>query len=207
MISRSVVDVLRDHPTVTAVANVPSIDGTLVLVVAPSPPGLKAYRLSGRRGLAAAWTAHLGLEDPPLSLPSEWRLAEAADTVAAAKLAVEPLPHSPDVESTSSDPEGRVHYDLRVPLELAVFRGHFPSVPIVPGVEQVGWAISYARRHFGKLRFKGLSGLKFRRIVQPADRLRLTLVWSEPASTLHFSYVCNGRECTVGRVTFESRNV
>ncbi len=207
MTGRSAVAALSDHPTVAAAAEVPSIDGSLVLVVVPSAQGLQAYRRSGRLGLAVAWAEHLALENPPLVLPSEWHLLETADPAAVAQRAMERLPRSPQVESTSADHEGRVHYDLRVPLELAACRGHFPSVPIVPGVEQVAWAIAYAGRHFPVGRFRSLAGVKFRRIVQPADRLHLTLTWSAPDSTLCFSYARDARECTLGRVAFDARNV
>lgn len=62
------------------------------------------------------------------------------------------------------------------------FQGHFPGVPIMPGVlilealAQTGglWAVSGMTDTSGKLfLFTGLEGVKFRRQVVPGDRLDL----------------------------------
>jgi 3-hydroxymyristoyl/3-hydroxydecanoyl-(acyl carrier protein) dehydratase len=212
---RSVVDALLDHPTVSAALRVDLFDGREALIVVPSSEGLGVYRHHGRTGLVARWAEHLGCQSPAMSMPTDWRLIEelpvtpggSIDVVAAATLVLSALPRLPCVEEMTVDDEGRVHQDIRVPLEMAAFRGHFPAAPIVPGVEQIGWAVSFGRRHFPLGRFRGVDAAKFRRVLQPADALRLTLAWSESESTLRFSYTCDDRECSTGRVSFHARNV
>lgn len=76
---------------------------------------------------------------------------------------------------------------LRVPPDLDALRGHFASLPIVPGVVQVAWAL-----HFGHAELRtttvlaGMDHVKFRRIVQPGHRLVLSVTWEPHRSSLSF---------------------
>jgi 3-hydroxyacyl-[acyl-carrier-protein] dehydratase len=90
-----------------------------------------------------------------------------------------------------------------VPADLAIFRGHFPGVPIVPGIMQVGWAVELARAH-GLVTgpCTGIITAKFRRLVQPGMRLEARLERSTPAGQLHFKYECDGAVVSIGRLQF-----
>jgi 3-hydroxymyristoyl/3-hydroxydecanoyl-(acyl carrier protein) dehydratase len=90
-----------------------------------------------------------------------------------------------------------------VPADLTIFRGHFPGVPIVPGVTQVGWAIELARAH-GLMTGSctGIITAKFRRLVQPGMRLEARLERSAPAGQLHFKYECEGAVVSTGRLQY-----
>jgi 3-hydroxymyristoyl/3-hydroxydecanoyl-(acyl carrier protein) dehydratase len=67
-----------------------------------------------------------------------------------------------------------------VPLDLAIFAGHFPWVPIVPGAVLVGWCADLAARE-GLWRHgaRRISSVKFRQIVQPGPGYRLRLALAE----------------------------
>jgi 3-hydroxyacyl-[acyl-carrier-protein] dehydratase len=90
-----------------------------------------------------------------------------------------------------------------VPADLAIFRGHFPGVPIVPGVMQVGWAVELARAH-GLVTgpCTGIITAKFRRLVMPGMRLVARLEPSARAGQLHFKYECDGAVVSTGRLQF-----
>ncbi len=90
-----------------------------------------------------------------------------------------------------------------VPADLPIFRGHFPEVPIVPGVMQVGWAVELARAH-GLVTgpCMGIITAKFRRLLQPGMRLEARLARSAPAGRLHFEYECEGAVVSTGRLQF-----
>lgn len=54
----------------------------------------------------------------------------------------------PQLIASESLPDGaRLH--LAISSDLVWFEGHFPSRPVLPGVAQIGWAVHFARGHFG----------------------------------------------------------
>ncbi len=194
----SVAGLLAGHPSVAAAQAVLG-SGISGLLIAPTTAGLNAYRCRGRVGIAADFAAHLGAP-----LPALWRLVEtlpealpemleeapggiAVETAEA--LLREPLPDGPVEQSVTLGTDGEVRYGLRVPLELAIFRCHFPVAPVVPGVEQVSWAIAFSRRHFAlPAQFAGLDMLRFRRVMQPGSVLKLTLRSVTGSGALHFAF-------------------
>jgi 3-hydroxymyristoyl/3-hydroxydecanoyl-(acyl carrier protein) dehydratase len=92
---------------------------------------------------------------------------------------------------------------VRIPYELEIFDGHFPAVPIVPGVIQIGWAVELGRQHLHVTgRFKGIGTAKFRRLVQPGMQLDLRLQYLQSAGQLRFEYSSQGAAVSLGRVHF-----
>ena len=84
-------------------------------------------------------------------------------------------------------PDG-VELDLRIPADLASLRGHFPGLPIVPGVSLLDWAVRNAVRHLGRLeegtpRFQ----VKFRHVLQPGIDVTLVLR-SRADGSVRFEY-------------------
>ena len=81
----------------------------------------------------------------------------------------------PDVIGTRLTADG-VALDLRITSDLAPLAGHFPGLPIVPGVALVDWAVRLAVRHVGFLD-DGAARLqiKFRRVLRPDGDVTLTL--------------------------------
>ncbi len=65
-------------------------------------------------------------------------------------------------------------FTLRASPDSDLFRGHFPDLPVLPGVAQLQWALALWRRYSGDSRpLRGLRRLKFQRVVVPGDQLRL----------------------------------
>jgi len=178
-------------------------------LVVPSADGVRALRLGGKQRLVAAWEPllcsagqsratglDLWLVDalPPAGREAE-ALAEASRTA----------PMIGDLVRDAKLPS--LTCRVRVPYELPVFRGHFPSRPIVPGVVQIGWAVDIARAQ-GVVTgtFAGISGAKFRRVLQPGMNLGLRLDGREGSRQLCFEYSLGSRVVSGGRVQFGGAN-
>jgi 3-hydroxymyristoyl/3-hydroxydecanoyl-(acyl carrier protein) dehydratase len=111
----------------------------------------------------------------------------------------------PEIDSLERRPDG-LHLDFRLAADLEYFSGHFPEVPLLPGVVQIGWAIELARLHLGAGaalgRFHVLAGVKFMRVLQPGASVRLRLHADHETRELEFEYRDGSETCSAGRVRF-----
>ena len=112
----------------------------------------------------------------------------------------------PDVRSIERPATGAdsVVLRLHVPAHLDYFDGHFPGLPVLPGVVQVHWAAHLAAEHLHQ-RCKGsrIDQLKFLAIVHPETDLTLTLRLDRAASAVHFAYSDGSRAISSGRISIE----
>ena len=96
----------------------------------------------------------------------------------------------------------RVEIDLRVPADLAYFPGHFPGLPILPGVVQLHWSVDLARARLAlRGEFTGADNLKFLSIVRPEARLTLALELAA-RTQLRFSYFRGDKKYSSGTLLF-----
>lgn len=81
----------------------------------------------------------------------------------------------PDIVAERTTLDG-IALDLRITADLVPLAGHFPGVPIVPGVALIDWAVRLAARYVG-FRDEGTSRLqiKFRRVLQPGCDVTLSI--------------------------------
>jgi len=174
----------------------------LAALVALSADGLQMLRSRGRNALVKALREPLRAQFPPLAVPRIWRFFRQLPVNAQGKLtqvalhdAVHNRPTLPEAQlqpANANAPHER-HYAMRIPYDLAHFSGHFPSVPVVPGVAQIGWAIHFAQRDLlpklcPSFRFGGMEVLKFQRLVRPGDSLHLVLRFDTQSHKLHFTF-------------------
>jgi acyl-CoA synthetase (AMP-forming)/AMP-acid ligase II/3-hydroxymyristoyl/3-hydroxydecanoyl-(acyl carrier protein) dehydratase len=78
--------------------------------------------------------------------------------------------------------------------DTGAFDGHFPTLPILPGVTEVDWAIRFAQRylsldkHCDVNAVTRIAQLKFQRVVRPQDALDLSLTLTPETKKLAFRY-------------------
>ncbi|MDR3669386.1 MAG: hypothetical protein P4L36_00995 [Holophaga sp.] len=107
----------------------------------------------------------------------------------------------PTVLERVSGPEEA--YTLAMGPELAVFQGHFPGNPVLPGVVQVDWAIRFGIQAFGPLEgFRGVDQLKFQGMIRPGDVVELHLGFAADRGRLSFRYMAGAERKSSGVVLF-----
>lgn len=84
------------------------------------------------------------------------------------------------------------------------FSGHFPEMPVLPGVIQIDWAMQLAARCFAlREPVARAFQVKFMGIIQPGADLHLTLALDRTARRLSFEYRKDERVMSSGRVMIE----
>jgi 3-hydroxymyristoyl/3-hydroxydecanoyl-(acyl carrier protein) dehydratase len=96
--------------------------------------------------------------------------------------------------------------DLSVPEELEIFRGHFPGMPILPGVAQIDWALKLAQAHGlvpGGAELRDFQ-VKFRSVIRPSVPLTLTLRRDCNKKRVYFDYHSAGALMSSGRLMVQA---
>jgi 3-hydroxymyristoyl/3-hydroxydecanoyl-(acyl carrier protein) dehydratase len=92
---------------------------------------------------------------------------------------------------------------FRVPCDLPIFAGHFPAMPIVPGVVQLGWVAELAHAHgLAAGPFVGIVSAKFRRILRPGVELQVRLQPGRSEGEVQFELKALGVVVSSGRLRF-----
>lgn len=103
----------------------------------------------------------------------------------------------------SGDNKNQVYLDLHIKPELAFFAGHFPGMPVLPGVVQINWAVHYAKQYLSIVgSFTAMEHIKFQSLVLPDAKLELLLAWNALKNQLEFSFSNSERTYSSGRLVF-----
>jgi 3-hydroxymyristoyl/3-hydroxydecanoyl-(acyl carrier protein) dehydratase len=195
---------LRAHPWVIDARCGHASDNAPGLVLALNSTGIEALCSLGRSRLIEQLQRDAGYTGKPLA----WRLLDALPPVADAcqidAWLQAPLPRDAALLGEQQQ-QGRYTLELRVPLDLVYFPGHFPHAPVVPGAVQIAWALAYASTRLGTpARCQVMEALKFQRLLRPGDRADLTLHHDEARNKLHFAYRDGDKAYSSGRLAWSA---
>ena len=96
----------------------------------------------------------------------------------------------------------RVEMPLRFPIGESWFRGHFPGMPILPGVVQLGRAVEESRRRFGVTgALRRVKKMKFVNVIGPDEDVVLTLERKDDGS-IAYEYRKGDEPCSSGVLEF-----
>jgi 3-hydroxymyristoyl/3-hydroxydecanoyl-(acyl carrier protein) dehydratase len=139
----------------------------------------------------------------PLREPCAWRLFDQDFPIPeGAALDAEiarPQPGEPLLLGEHTTSTGHL-FELKLPLDLALFDNHFRAAPVVPGVMQVAWALAFGARHYGPMSCGTMDAVKFRRLVRPGDRLHLEVAHDTGRGRLDFTVRIDGILCSSARL-------
>lgn len=90
-----------------------------------------------------------------------------------------------------------------MPPTLVHFAGHFPGLPILPGVVQIDWVVRLASEYVPGVRtLTSIDKLKFMAPVPPGAVLKLVLTHDASRRRLQFAYHLGERDCASGVVVY-----
>ena len=149
----------------------------------------------------------------PVAIPRRWRYLEQMPVNAQGKTTralllsmLDIRPRVPQLRLLTRE-ETRIELEVIVPPDLFYFDGHFPEAPILPGVVQLDWAISYGRQYFDlPLHFQGVNALKFQHVIQANQPVTLELLHDTQKNSLNFRYYSPQGQHASGRILFAAES-
>ncbi|WP_354677977.1 AMP-binding protein [Cupriavidus plantarum] len=184
----------------------------IAAALALTDEGDAALAERGRAALIAGLKASLAGSIDPLAVPRRWHASrddlpantQGKTTDAALRdLFRQTLPSVTWLARDSAKAAAM----LDVHPHLAVFDGHFPGAPIVPGVAQVDWVMTLAPQALPvppRDAFLRLDVLKFQGIIRPGMQVRMDLEWLADKRALAFRLTSDAGPHASGRVAFGS---
>lgn len=185
---------------------------TVAAVIVLTSAGQDQLRKTGKLPLINMFNTHLKHTIDPVVCPRKWRFMEQLPTNAQGKrplaLLHDLFTSSQESSVSSSSPvtmpilldiktqENQCCVTLSIPKDLFYLEGHFPHLPLVPGVVQLHWAVEYAKAWTNSMDdFLSLSPsssdvkqIKFQQILRPEDTVCLVLTNAPEKKTVAYQY-------------------
>jgi acyl-CoA synthetase (AMP-forming)/AMP-acid ligase II len=186
-------------------------DGRLGGVVSPTDSGWEQVRRLGKSRFVSALRDHLSQHVDRVTTPRRWRLTKTIPRNTQGKVELAALrtlfAHDADRKlewhTLKSDANTWIA-STTVPADLPELDGHFPGEPVVPGVAQLSWAATAAKRQFGLQHLSGaMENVKFRKPILPGCTVRLTLRLATNARRVDFELSDDNQVYSSGRFLLE----
>ena len=201
---------VADAFTVTLAKSRDVVGAAVVLTEA----GLVRLKTGGRRALIRHMRTWLYQWFDAVVLPRKWLFLDSIPLTVQGKVDLQLLnalldtdnQKLPQVQGVCASPN-TVELTLRVSEGLVYFPDHFAGYPVLPGVVQIAWA-----EYFGKLFFAiaqpflAMEVIKFVKVIQPGDELKLTLNWNISPDKLHFQFHSEYEIYSSGRLIYAAKS-
>lgn len=194
-------------------------------ILVPSEAGETALEELGKRAFTQRLRARLDDRWDPVLHPRCWRVVSELPRNAQGKVtrrSVEQIVDASGSEHTGLDRpevlEQVIAADFaeqlcHVPHDLECFEGHFPGMPVLPGVVQLDWVMQTASSLIdGPFWARVFDSIKFVAPITPGQRIRIQVNVTARrggnegrVTRLHFSIWDRDRRLTEGRVQVDSR--
>lgn len=187
-----------------AVLVLPGEQEVLAAAVVPSAQGRQEMAKIGAFRFGRLLRQELSRTQESAGKPRRWRFVDALPEDRMGKIQRQDLVHlftrptEPDLHAMRRD-GGAIELDLFNRPDLQQLDGHFPGMPIIPGVAQIDWAVKLAARHLG-LQIDAATNfqVKFHRLTLPNTLVTLKLAFDPERQRLNFTYHLGTQVLTSG---------
>lgn len=183
----------------------PASSGRLGAVALLTAAGKQLLQTQGKHALNQHLREHLLAHFERILLPRKWRFPEElpADTqgkitqaalsglFGSAGYSLQVLEHSTDCK----------RLQISLPADSSLFDGHFPGLPILPGVVQFDLAVRQCADWYPLNHFRRIEKLKFQEPVVPGDCIILTLQ-QLGSGHVAFRYSLDDKPLSSGKIVF-----
>ncbi len=184
----------------------PHANGRLGVVAVLTTAGQQQFVVQGKRTFTQQLREQLSAQFERVLLPRKWRFVAALplDTqgktsqAALTQLFDEPAMNLRVLHESDTQRVLEIHF----PQSSSLFSGHFPELPILPGVVQFDIAVRQCSTWYAITQFRKIEKLKFSEPVVPDDRVTLTLQHLSQGQ-VQFSYTLGEQPLSSGRIIFE----
>ena len=185
----------------------PNLAGRLGVVATLTEQGFDLQAAQGKRALTDALRKHLLQHFERVLLPRKWRFPVQLPTDAQGKTPLAALAalFAPSPPMTITVIEHSAEYrvlSIHFPESSSLFDGHFPSLPILPGVVQFDIAARQCSEWYPLTAFRRIDKLKFQEPIVPGDTVTLTLQ-NTGNGQAQFHYTLDARPLSSGKIVFD----
>ncbi len=182
----------------------------IAAVIVLTPTGKDILQQQGRPRLIKQLRKQLVAKFESVVIPKKWLFMSSLPMTLQGKVnqqivlglfSLDPL-RTPQVLSCDYQDQ-MVELQCRVLPSLIYFSGHFPGQPILPGVTQLAWVEQLAKIFFTiNQPFLRMEVIKFRKIIQPEDIIKIKLTWKAENNKLYFEMSSVTDQHSSGRLVY-----
>lgn len=145
-------------------------------------------------------------------IPRQWRIVQEIPTnhlgkkvAADLKKIFNPITKNQPITLQEEISSNQIKCQLYINADLLYFQGHFDGFPIIPGVAQIDWAVTFAKSYFDiQGKFYQMANIKFKKVIRPGTILQLKLDRDPVKNTITFTFDNDAESFSSGVIKFKT---